>query len=113
MNRYLRVPVDIWHRVQRKYTPVFRNQSGQLAGLFVFIVVIVIIGLYYILLSPLMYQFTEIQNDMIDGGMVASQEKLQTMVLLQAAWKFVPIICMLFIFMWLIMNALRENSGSI
>jgi hypothetical protein len=113
MNTYLRDSIDTWHWIKRKYLPVFKNQRGQLAGLFVFVVVIAIIGLYYILLSPLMYQFTEIQNDMISSGMVASEEKLQTMVLLQAAWKFVPIICMLFIFIWLIMNALRENSGSI
>jgi hypothetical protein len=113
MNHYLRNSIDMLDWVKRKYFPVFKNQRGQLAGLFVFFVVVIIIGLYYVLLSPLMYQFTEIQNDMIDGGMVASQEKLQTMVLLQAAWKFIPIICLLFIFLWLIMNSLRENSGNV
>jgi hypothetical protein len=123
MTRFLPAVRGAWNdaleRTRDKYTfytrtlPVYADPKGQISGLLIFFIAIAVIIFYYIVLGPIMYQFTDIQNGLTDNGLVSSQEKMTTMALLQAAFKFMPVICLIIVFIWLIMNALRENSGSI
>ncbi len=93
---------------------LYKSESGQLGPIFIFFMGVVLIGFYYVILSPLMYDFTEVHQDMQDSGTYPiPTDKIEAMIMLQFAWKAIPVVSLLILFVWLISKSLRENSGEV
>lgn len=91
---------------------LYPDVKGQIGPIFIFAMGIVLIGFYYTILSPVLYDFTEYHNDMHDSGDWAiPQAKIDALTLLQYAWKALPILLIIILIIWVIMASLRENTG--
>jgi Fe2+ transport system protein B len=93
-------------------TYIYLDETGQLGPIFIFTMGIVLIAFYYTILSPMMYEFTELHQAMqASGEWAIPASKVRAMIMLQYAWKAIVVIAPILLMLWLIMASLRENSG--
>lgn len=92
---------------------LFLNTDAQIAGILVFAVGLCVIAFYIIILSPMMANMADLQNSLQAMGWPTSQRKIDSLNQLSLAWSAVPVLAVLLLILWLVMNALRENSGDV
>lgn len=114
MNTHQSTRIKMKRVITSRLNHIYLNDQAQLGPLFIFIMGIVLIGFYYTILSPLMYDLTDVHQGMQDSGLYPiPSDKIEAMIMLQFAWKALPLICFIILFVWLIMKSLRENSGDV
>ena len=90
------------------------DDKAQVAGIVIFVTTFCVVALFLIILGPIMQEATDVHNRMVLEGYAVTDERAEVMVMLQTAFTWgAPLITVLFLFVWVVLNALRERTGSI
>lgn len=90
---------------------LIKNESGQAAGIIMFIVAIFAIGFFYILLSGILQPYLDQFNNMIGNpSMHTSQNNRDMMDTLFHYWWSVPIVTLIIAAIYGIKNALSDQT---
>ena len=91
---------------------LYKDESGQLASIYWFILSIAMFGMIYIFMGDFMYEITEVYRSLVDsGGFPTTATQIESMLTLQNIFKALPIVVVIAALVWTIKSSLRENSG--
>lgn len=97
-------------RTGTSITLLCTDETAQVAGVFVFILAIVVFSFIYIVFGYMTDSIIDMNNDMM-GSLHYSQQYADTMDIFFHYWYALPIIVVIVCIAWLIKNAISERSG--
>ena len=86
---------------------------GQVGPIVIFVLGFVMLGVYWIMLSPLVDQSIDIENNYPVLGMVSTQERSDAIFTLATAFNAFIVFAVVVLVVWLILQSLREREGGV
>lgn len=90
------------------------DDTASAGGIAYFVLALGIIGLLYIILNPMVLEFTNTANDMLEWSSVpATQERQDTFAAILGYWYVWPVLALIGYGVYLWKTALEERTGSV
>ena len=96
----------------KKFKKFWNDQSGQVGGIFTFVLALGIFSLIYIIFSVLMDHIIIVNNEFM-GTFHYTQEYVDALSICFLWWRALPIIILLSLIVFLIKNAVKARTETI